>query len=465
MTNDMTQGKPLQLFLSFSIPLLIGNMFQQLYSMVDTIIVGKFLGEKALAGVGSAGSMVFLIGGFLIGLTSGFAVLVAQRFGAKDDAGVKKAIASNIILSGIFTVLTTLVMMQLVQPLLHMMKTPDDVFVYASDYITVIYAGIFTQVGYNMFAGILRALGDSKTPLYFLIISCILNIILDIVFILQLDMGVAGVAYATNVSQGISAILCLIYSYKKFDAFKLKKEDFNVPKDYYKMHICTGFPMALQFSITAIGIMTVQGAINSFGSTVVAAYTAASKVVQLVMQPVITYGVAVATYVGQNLGAGRIDRIKEGVKVITKVSVVTSVIAATILILFGKPLVGMFLENPRDEIFVYSQEVLLYAAIFYVPLGQIFVYRNALQAMGQSFMPMMAGFFELVARALAANTLPAFIGFTGICLSDPIAWLSASIPLFLYYQRYMKRLEIPQDVEATLSEETTNTMAETGQAI
>ncbi|MGL4345821.1 MAG: MATE family efflux transporter [Cellulosilyticaceae bacterium] len=438
MTNDMTQGSPFKLFIWFSIPLLIGNVFQQLYSMVDTIIVGQFLGEEALAAVGSTGSMFFLVNGFLLGLTSGFSVMVAQRFGAKDEEGVKKAIASNITLTVIMTILVTVIMLIFKTPLLRLMNTPDNVFGYANAYITVIYAGIFTQAFYNMSAGILRALGDSKTPLYFLIVASVVNIILDLVFIVNFNMGVAGAAYATNIAQGLAAVLCLVYSYKKFQILRLKKEDFVVPTSYYKTHFHIGLPMALQFSITAMGIMTLQSAINVFGSSVMAAYTSASKVIQLVMQPLVTYGVSTATFVGQNLGAGLYQRIREGIKTITKISIVTSLISSSVIILFGKTMIGFFLENPSPEVIGYASQVLNYAAIFFIPLGLIFIYRNALQGMGESFVPMMAGVLELVARAVVAYTLPAFIGFTGICLADPSAWIAAAIPLMIVYHRKMR---------------------------
>lgn len=441
MTNDMTQGSPFKLFIWFSIPLLIGNVFQQLYSMVDTMIVGNFLGEEALAAVGSTGSMFFLVNGFLLGLTSGFSVMVAQRFGAKDEEGVKNAIASNITLTVVITFVVTLVMLLLKTPLLRLMNTPENVFDYANAYITVIYAGIFTQAFYNMSAGILRALGDSKTPLYFLMIASIVNILLDLLFIVKFDMGVAGAAYATNIAQGLSALLCLGYSYRRFQILRLKKEDFKVPTSYYRTHFRIGLPMALQFSITAMGIMTLQSAINIFGSSVMAAYTAASKVIQLVMQPLVTYGVSTATFVGQNLGAGLYHRIREGVKTITLISIATSIVSSIVLVAFGKTLVGFFLDHPSQEVLGYAEQVLGYAALFLIPLGLIFVYRNALQGMGQSFVPMMAGVFELIARAVVAYTLPAFIGFAGICLADPAAWLSAFIPLVIVYTIKIRQLE------------------------
>ena len=284
MTNDMTKGSPLKIFVLFSIPLLIGNIFQQLYSMVDTIIVGRFVGVEALAAVGSTGSMFFLVNGMIMGLTSGFSILVSQKFGAKDEDGVKKAVASNIKLTAILTIIITAIALILKNPLLLMMNTPDNILNDANTYITIIFAGIFTQTAYNMAAGILRALGDSKTPLYFLIISSILNIVLDLVFIINFKMGVAGAAYATNIAQGVSALLCLAFSYKKFEVLRLKKEDFNVEKDYYKTHLKIAIPMGLQFSVTAVGTIIVQSAVNVFGSNVIASYTASSKILQLVME-------------------------------------------------------------------------------------------------------------------------------------------------------------------------------------
>ena len=440
MTNDMTKGNPVKLILLFSIPLLIGNIFQQFYSMVDTIIVGRFVGVDALAAVGSTGSMTFLVNGFATGLASGFAVLVSQKFGAKDENGLRKAVASAITLTVISVIIVTLVSLIGAKPLLKLMNTPENIMGDAYTYIKIIYGGIVTTVAYNLIASILRALGDSKTPLYFLIVSSVLNVVLDLVFIINFKMGVAGAAYATIISQGVSAILCLVYTYKKFIILRLKKEDFNVKRTYYYKHLKIGIPMALQFSITAIGIMTVQGALNVFGSTVIASYTAASKALQLVMQPAITFGVTMATYCGQNLGAKEYGRIKEGVKECTKKSIITSIIAGVVLIFLGKYFVMMFISNPDAEILKYAQQVLDISAIFFIPLGLIFIYRNALQGIGDSFVPMMAGVYELVARAIVAFTLPKYLYFMGICLADPVAWLAASIPLGITYFKRIKSL-------------------------
>lgn len=440
MTNDMTKGNPVKLILLFSIPLLVGNVFQQFYSMVDTIIVGRYVGVDALAAVGSTGSLVFLVNGFVSGITSGFSVLVSQRYGAKDEKGLKESVASAIKLSVISIILITIISVITAKPLLILMNTPSNIIEDATTYILIIYGGVVTTYIYNLLAGFLRAIGDSKTPLYFLIISSILNIILDLYFIIKLNMGVSGVGYATIISQGFSALLCIFYTYKKYKILRVHREHFKSSKKYNRTHLKIGIPMALQFSITAIGIMTVQAALNIFGSTVIASYTAASKVLQLVMQPAITFGVTMATYTGQNLGAKKYDRIKEGVKKCTVISLITSLIAGAVLIFIGKYFVCLFISNPSDEILRYAQYVLTLSAVFFIPLGLIFIYRNALQGIGESFVPMMAGVYELVARAIVAFTLPHFIGFAGICLSDPIAWLAACLPLAYTYFKKIKHL-------------------------
>lgn len=440
MTKDMTQGSPVKHILLFSIPLLIGNVFQQFYSMVDTIIVGRFVGVDALAAVGSTGSLVFLINGFALGLTSGFSVMVSQRFGANDEKGLRKAVSSSVVLCTALVIILTTISLIAAKPLLHLMNTPDNIFNDAYIYVAIIFAGIITTVAYNMMASILRALGDSKSPLYFLIISSVLNIVLDLVFIINFNMGVAGAAYATIISQGVSALLCFIYILKKYTILKLSKNDYKVKKSMYIRHLKIGIPMALQFSITSLGLIIVQGALNVLGSTVIAAYTASSKALQLVMQPAVTYGVTMATYCGQNLGARRYDRIKDGVNKAVIISIITSIIAGIVLITLGTQFVKLFIENPDAQIIAYSKQVLDIAGIFFIPLGLIFIFRNALQGIGESFVPMMAGVAELGARALVAFTLPEFLDFFGICLADPIAWIAASVPLALYYHKTIKKL-------------------------
>ena len=436
MTKDMTTGNPIKLILYFSIPLLIGNVFQQFYSMVDTIIVGRFLGSNSLAALGTTGAMMFLVLGFTMGLTSGFSVIVAQFFGANDIDGIKKSVATSIILSIICTLIITIVSVLSVQPLLNLMNTPADIMTDAKSYITIIFAGTCTTVFYNMISSILRALGDSRTPLYFLIISSILNVILDLIFIVNLSMGVSGAAYATVISQGISGFLCLIYAMKKYDILKLEKKHFKMDRLLILKHFKIGLPMAFQFSITAIGVMVLQSAINSFGSVVVAAHTAASKVEQIVMQPSITFGVTMATYSAQNLGARKIQRIKDGVKKCSIISLIISIICGVVVVLFGESFTRLFIKNASLDVIGYSQQYLNTIAVFFPILGVLFIYRNTLQGIGDAFVPMMAGAAELLARVVVAFTLPSLIGYAGICLASPLAWIAATIPLaFAYFKR------------------------------
>lgn len=431
--RDMTKGNPMKLILFFSIPLLIGNIFQQLYSMVDTIIVGRFIDSDALAAVGTTGPLSFLIIGFIIGITGGFAVIVAQRFGAKDEKGLRKAVAMSIILCTIITIVVTALSVICTRPLLEMINTPDNIIEDSYNYIVVIFWGIGATMLYNMIACILRALGDSKTPLYFLIISSILNIVLDLVFIINLDMGVAGAAWATVISQGISGVLCFFYTKKTFPILRLKKEDFKFDKVLAMKHLSIGLPMAFQFSITAIGTIVLQGALNLFGSTKIAAFTAANKVEQLVMQPAQTFGVTMANYTGQNLGANRIDRIKKGVTQCTILTMIFCAIAIFVMNVFGEALCNMFLSESNAEIIDAAMMYLRICSYFFAFVSVIFLYRNVLQGMGRSFMPLMAGVFELVMRSLVAFTLPGVMGYMGICFAGPFAWIGASVPLAITY--------------------------------
>lgn len=438
--KDMTQGEPFKLILWFSVPLLLGNIFQQFYSMVDTIIVGKILGTQALASVGTTGPLNFLVLGFASGITSGFAVLVAQRFGAGDHSGMKKAVASATELTIGFTIVLTLAATLGTKGMLHLINTPDDIFRSAYDYIVVIYAGMGTMMLYNILACFLRAIGDSKTPLFFLIISSILNVVLDLVFIIIFEMGVAGAAWATVVSQGVSGVLCFIYMMKKYPMMHLSKEDFKADKWMYGRHLSIGLPMAFQFSITAIGTVILQGALNLFGSTAIAAYTAAGKVEQLVTQPALSFGVTMANYSGQNLGADRVDRIKEGVAKCSVLTLIFAVLAGAILLLFGEPLTRLFIDGNRQDVIDTAMIYLRICVIFFPFLNLIFVYRNMLQGVGKSFMPLMAGVFELIARTVVSFTLPQVMGFTGICLAGPLAWVAASVPLGITYFIVIKKM-------------------------
>lgn len=441
MTKDMTSGNAVNLILSFSIPLLIGNIFQQFYSMADTIIVGRALGVSALAAVGATGSLSFLIIGFVTGLTSGFSVTASQRFGAGDENGLRKSVVISIYLCVILTVFTTVVSVVFTRPILVFMQTPADILDDAYYYIVVIFAGIFASVFYNMISSILRALGDSKTPLYFLIISSVLNIGLDIWFILGFGMGVEGAAYATVIAQAVSGILCLLYMVKKYPILHLKKEDWGWDSEMAGAQMKIGLPMALQFSITAVGCMVLQGAINSFGSETVAAYTAASKVEQIATQPMATFGVTMATWCGQNLGAQKPDRIREGVWKCTIISVAFCIAGALLVVFGGQMFVRLFVTGDQPNVMQQAQIYLNTVAIFFPVLGLLFIYRNALQGVGSSFIPMMAGVAELIMRCLVAFTLSKWMGFVGVCLAGPAAWIGATVPLCIAYFKVILMLE------------------------
>lgn len=437
-TIDMTSGEPFKLIVLFSIPILIGNIFQQLYNFCDTFIVGRLLGPNALAAIGTTGPMNFLIFGFLWGMTSGFSVITSQRFGAHDTVGLKKSIAANILLNFISGIVITIIACLLTKPILISINTPDEIFKDSFNYIFIIYLGIMATILYNGCACILRAVGDSKTPLYFLIIATIINIILDIVFITSLKMGVVGAAVATVLAQIIAGLASIFWIYLKFPQLRISKSDFKLEWRFIWKHLSIGMNMGFQFSITAIGVVILQGALNVFGSTTIAAFTAAQKVEQLITIVAGVMGVTVATYAGQNLGAGKISRIKEGVAKSILISVSFAIFAALLAWFFGDEMTAFFLDknsvSPEqwEEILKASQTYLKICGIFFPILFILFIYRNALQGIGRGFWPLMGGVFELIARTISAYTLPGLMGYAGICIAGPIAW-AAAIPLGIAY--------------------------------
>ena len=396
MEKDMTTGSPAWAIFHFVLPVFLGNVFQQFYSMADTIIVGKFVGNKALAAVGSTGTIMFLIITSLIGMTVGFTVLTSQRFGAGDMDGMRKTVGCAAILSVIVSVVATAVSMLGMRSLLTIMNTPADIFDDAYAYIMIICGGIFAQVLYNYLASVLRALGNSRTPLYFLILAALLNIVLDLVFIIQFHAGAAGAAYATVISQGVSGVLCLLYIWKKVPVLHLKRSDWRLDWHIAKLQLGLGLPMALQYSITAIGTIMVQSALNSLGSTLVAAFTAASKIEQVVTQAYVALGTAMATFCAQNMGAGKISRIRRGFRDATLMGIVYSLFAALLVVTVGKYMTYLFISEEIETILPSVDIYLKCVAAFFIPLTVVNLYRNGLQGMGFGFLPMMAGVAELV---------------------------------------------------------------------
>lgn len=448
-SRDMTEGNPVKLIFSFAIPVLLGNIVQNFYSMADSIIVGRILGTDALAAVGNTGPFTFLVLGFVFGLTSGFAVLTAQAYGSKDAVRLKNSVAMNIILNLIAAVVFTAVAIGTAKPLLVLVNTPESVLQSSLTYITIIYAGIGATILYNWAACTLRAVGDSRTPLYFLIFSSVLNIILDIVLIKFANWGIAGAAAATVFAQALAGILSLVVMWKKYPELHVKKQNFAWNIDFASQHLKIGAPMAFQFSITAIGTIVLQGALNLFGPNPMAAYAAANKVEQLIAVAAGSFGVVMANYAGQNYGAGRIDRIKKGTRAGALLTVGFSLLSMAIGFLFPDYLTGLFMENGSasySEIMNLSRQYLQLTCVFYPALFLIFIYRNVLQSIGKTFWPLMGGVFELITRTLCAFTLPAILDFAGICLAGPAAWFSAAIPLFIAYQAIIRRLLTPTEI-------------------
>lgn len=437
----MTKGSPMKLILSFTIPIIFGNLFQQLYNIVDTVVVGRFVGVDALAAVGSTGAVNFLVIGFVIGCCSGFSIKIAQCFGAGDLTELRKYLINAIYLSAGITVLITAITVIFCRPLLVLMQTPDSIIDAAYDYIVVIFIGIFSIMLYNFLSAVLRALGDSKTPLFFLFISSILNIILDLVFVLLFNMGVSGVAWATVISQGISGALCLVFIINKYQILWIQKDEtaFNIKR--CGTLLAHGLPMAFQFSITAIGSIIMQSAVNTLGAATIAAVTTANKVQMILIQPLETLGITAATFGGQNLGANKIDRISQGTKNCIFVSMVWCVIAFVIAWFGGEYIALMFIDSSEVEIFRLVKEFLRICAFFYPFLGVLFILRNLLQGLGYGILPMMAGVIELIARAAVAFLLVNALGYLAICLSSPIAWVAADVLLIAVYIVQMKKLK------------------------
>ncbi|MCC2255897.1 MATE family efflux transporter [Ruminococcus sp. CLA-AA-H200] len=432
--QDMTAGKPMSIILNFTLPIFIGNVFQQFYNMADAVIVGKFVGTKALAAVGSTGTIMFLIYGFVVGMTAGFTVLTAQKFGAGDMPAMRKTVAGASILSLIVGVILTAAFMLLMRPWLTLMNTPSDIFADAYAYIMIVSGGILAQMMYNLLASILRALGNSKVPLYFLILSALLNIVLDLVLIIVFRMGAAGAAVATVVSQGVSGLLCLVYIVKKVPVLRMTKNDWHPSGGLLATQIRIGIPMALQYSITAIGTMMVQSALNILGSTQVAAFTAATKIEQVVTQAFTAQGTTMATYGAQNMGAGNVPRIRQGFKSSTIIGIVYSFLAAAIVMTVGKYMSYLFVSENVDQIMGSVDLYLKCVGMFFIPLAIVNIYRNGIQGMGYGLLPMLAGVAELVGRGVVAVIASEQRSYLGVCLASPAAWLLAALLLIgMYY--------------------------------
>ena len=439
MQNDMTKGSPLRLIVLFTLPVLIGNLFQNFYNLVDSVIVGQFLGVNALAAVGATGTIAFLIFGWINGITGGFGIMLAQSFGAGDEKQLRHYTAMSVYLCTAMAVLMAGGLLLANGWILKAMNTPDSIFEDTKSYIGIVYAGIPITIAYNMLASISRSMGDSRTPLIFLVISSVLNIVLDLVFVAVLPLGVEGAAYATVLAQAVSAVACFFYVRKKYEILHLKKGDMKFSWNSAGRLMMMGLPMGLQFSITAIGTMMVQAAVNLLGATYIAAYSACGKITNIVTQLFPSLGITLANYVGQNMGAGKVDRIRKGVRQAQIITIAGGVVCGLAMFFWGGAATKFFADDPTGEIRQIGDVLFHTTAWCYPFLGSIFIYRNALQGMGDGLVPMLGGVFELVTRAAMVTLLAGPLGFFGICLCDPGAWLSALIPLVPVYIWRMRK--------------------------
>ena len=441
MEKSLTEGNSLKQILYFAFPLLLGNLFQQLYNLADSVIVGKTLGIDALASVGASSSLNFLILGFCMGLCGGFAIPVAQTFGAKEYSLMRRYVVNASVLAAGISIAIAVVTALFCRQILILIRTPENILDGAYLYLVIIFIGIPFTVLYNLAAGILRSLGDSKSPFLFLVISTVINVIGDLVCILVFGMGVEGAAISTIVAQAISGICCVIYMKKRFAILKLERQEEKLSSHRMKILLGMGVPMGLQFSITAIGSVILQSAVNTLGSTVVAAFTAGMKVKQFTMAPFDAIGNTSATFCGQNLGAHRLDRIRKGMRQMLGIAFAYGIVASLALIFLGEPMIRIFVDAGETEVIGYAVQYLRCMGYFFWLLAFLNTTRSAVQGLGHSGSAMLAGLLEMVARtSMSLLAIPAF-GYLAACFTDQTAWIAATTYIMIDYMMIMKKQE------------------------
>lgn len=439
---DMTQGSAVKMILTFAIPLFIGNIFQQVYSMVDTMVAGYCLGDQAIAAIGATSSLYGLVIDLAWGLNSGFSLVVTQAFGAHDQGKLRKAIGGMIVLDGVITAVLTVLALLFLSPLMRLMNTPDSIFDQAYSYMAVIFAGMLATLCYNMFAGILRAFGNSKTPLYFLIFSSLLNIALDLLFVAVFRMGVGGAALATIVSQAVSGILTGVYVYRTYREMMPKQEDFRLEKKLTKELLSTGSAMAFMYSVISLGSVMFQGATNTLGEGIIAAHTAARRIINILMQPLSTIMDASGTFVAQNWGAQKKRRIKETLRKVMAVEVAWGLFACLIVYLFGRAIIQFTTGTQNADILDNAVLSLRIHFPFFPVLGVLLAMRVSMQSMGQKIAPVISSVIELCMKALSALWLIPAFGFVGVCVTEPVTWvIMTGFLLVVYFVKTRRMLE------------------------
>ena len=440
MSTSLTTGSPWRVILLFSVPLLLGNIVQQLYQFADAVVVGRQLGVNALAAVGATGSLFFFLLGFVWGLTSGFAIPTAQAFGAHDPVAVRRSVASGTILTGIATLVLTIAGPLLSAPMLELLRTPPELMAEATVFAQVSFLGSGAMLFFNYLAAIIRAIGDSRTPLIFLTIACVLNVGLVVLMVGPLAWGVGGAALATVVAQALSVVLCLDFVRRRVPALRMRRSDWRTTRADIAAHLRLGLPMGFQASIIAIGTLAVQVRLNDLGADAVAAYTTASRVDSLAVALLQSLGLAVSMFVAQNYGGRRPDRIRRGVIQGSLMAVISSVVLGALMVFFGSGMVRLFVGEGSDAVVDLAALMLLANGVSYSALGVLFVVRGALQGLSHTLIPTVTGVVELVMRVAAAVVLGGLIGFAGVAWSNPLAWLGAVVLLIPAYVREHRRL-------------------------
>lgn len=440
--KEMTAGAPFPLILNFTLPLLLGNLLQQTYSLADAAIVGKFLGLNALASVGASTSVVFLILGFCNGCCGGFAIPVAQKFGARDYVTMRRFVSVSLKLAGVMSVVVAVITSLLCAFILHSMQTPDNIFEGAYIYLLITFIGVPCTFFYNLLSSIIRALGDSKTPFWFLLFATVLNIVLDLVCILVFGWGVAGASIATVVAQGVSALLCYRYMYRKFEILRTTPSDRRFRPELAKQLLYIGVPMGLQFSITAIGSIMLQSANNALGTACVAAFTAAMRIKMCFLCALDSLGMAMATYSGQNYGAGKPDRIWQGIKSAVYMMVIYCVCVSAIVWPFADRFALLFIDPSETEVIKDTVLFLHINTSFFFLVGLLSILRYSIQGAGYTQLSMFSGVSEMIARVLVSVALVPMFGFLGVCFGDPTAWLFANLFLVPAFAYVYKRLRL-----------------------
>lgn len=428
MVKNMTVGNPSRLILGFAWPLILGSILQQGYNLIDAVIVGHFVGVNALAAVGAGSSVIFLILGFCNGCTGGFGIPIAKSFGAGNDVELRKYVSASFRVSAMISLAVAVVTALLCSSILHWMRTPDVIFRDSYLYLLVTFLGIPFTMAYNLLASIIRALGDSKTPFCFLLLAALLNVAFDFLFIVAMGWGALGAAVATVISQGVSALLCYIYMYRHFDILRYRSEAeraFDWEKQ--KQLLSVGVPMGLQFSITAIGSIMLQSANNALGTASVTAFTVAMRIKMFFISPCENLGVAMATYCGQNFGAGEMQRIRKGLFAALGMIAAYVVVGNAVMLSFADSFVSVFVDASESEIVEKAVMFLQTSCPFWVFLGTLCVLRYSIQGLGFTRLAMMSGVFEMVARIAVSLWLVPALGFKGVCLGDPMAWMAACV--------------------------------------